>query len=175
MIEDHLSEDRTANRSVEDIEPEEEVASSRKSSPKRSWLDIMEEDEVQSTEKEMEKLSVKEKKETEVVAKVIIKDVIRESTPKRRRNPSPPDEVKDDGDSDLEFQIALRDQKRKVNREVAKLKKMVEEDEERQTRRQEKRSRLDRSNMDSLLFVEESRKGGVTKTTTKTTTMMSTP
>ena len=122
----------------------------------------MEEDDVPA--KEMRKLSVEEKSSDAEVPKTL-----RESTPKRRRNPSPPDEDEDEG-SNLEFQIALREQKKKVNKEVAKLKKMVEEDELRQTQRQEKRKKLDRSTMDSLLFIEESRKGGVKTITTITST-----
>jgi len=68
----------------------------------------------------------------------------REYTSKRSKNPSPP-LTDTDCDSDIEFQAALAKQKRKVNREVAILKEMGEQDERAQARRQEKRKKLDHS------------------------------
>jgi len=86
--------------------------------------------------------------------------------PKRRRDPSPPFDELDSGSSDLEFQVELARQKRRVNREVAILKDMVEEDERRQARRLDKKKRIDQKVQEALWFVaqqvkKDAEKGGV--------------
>jgi hypothetical protein len=71
--------------------------------------------------------------------------------------------------SDVEFQLELTRQKRRVNREVAVLRDMVEEDERRQQRRLDKKRRMDARVNESLQFVADLQrrnpeKGGVDET-----------
>ncbi len=71
--------------------------------------------------------------------------------------------------SDVEFQLELTRQKRRVNREVAVLRDIVEEDERRQQRRLDKRQRMDARVNESLQYVaslqrKNPEKGGVDET-----------
>ncbi len=146
MIDDHLKP-QEANRSVKDIEVDE-------GPPAKSWLEIMSEEDCPS--KEMQRLSVEEKEQTETTSPKY----------KRRRPPSPPMDELDSDSSDLEFQVALARQKRRVNREVAILREMVDEDEKRQEYRKEKKKRIDAKLSDALWFVAQeakkmAKKGGV--------------
>ena len=89
--------------------------------------------------------------------------------PKRRRGPSPPLDLMCSDSSDVEFQLELTRQKRRVNREVGILRDMVEEDDRRQQRRLDKRQRIDARVNESLLYVaqllkKDAEKGGVDET-----------
>ncbi len=71
--------------------------------------------------------------------------------------------------SDVEFQLELTRQKRRVNLEVAVLRDMVEEDERRQQRRLDKKRRMDARTNESIQYVaalqrRNSEKGGVDET-----------
>ena len=148
MINEHLGAvAQVENRSVKDVMMVDADA-------QKSWADIMSDEDIPAAE--MKRLSVGEK-EGYPKAKV---------TPKRRRPPSPPFDELDSDSSDLEFQVALARQKRRVNREVAILKEMVEEDESRQARRLDKKKRIDQKLNEALWFVaktvkEDAEKGGV--------------
>ena len=108
----------------------------------------------------MRRLLVKERSPSPTVAKVI---------PKRRRGPSPPLDLMCSDSSDVEFQLDLTRQKRRVNREVAVLRDMVEEDERRHQRRLDKKRRMDERTNESIRYVADlqrrnSEKGGVDET-----------
>jgi len=104
--------------------------------------------------KEMRRLTVEEKEETETTTSTKYK---------RRRPPSPPMDELDSDSSDLEFQVALARQKRRVNREVAILREMVDEDERRQEYRKEKKKRIEDKLNDALWFVAQEAKKDVKK------------
>ena len=75
------------------------------------------------------------------------------------------DELDSDSD-DLAFQVALARQKRTVNREVAILREMMDEDERRQEYRKEKKKRIEDKLNDALWFFAKeakklAKKGGV--------------
>ena len=156
LIEDHL--EIPANRSVDEDIPEWLRTTEEEIAKEKPWAEqVSEEDEPAQA---MRRLSVKERSPSPTEAKVI---------PKRRRGPSPPLDLMCSGSSDVEFQRELTRQKRRVNREVAVLRDMVEEDERRQQRRLDKKRRMDERTNESLGYVaamqrRSSKKGGVDET-----------